>query len=907
METGTERWIRGVALSFTTVSVDPGCVTPARSQFFLVTMRLLPKLLLFLSAVLLFVEPVRRTFAQGSGEERYRLPPKSMLDILDTPPPPVARISPDRRWLAVVERDLEETTVAELAEPLLMLAGQRFKPNPTTRIEKVGITRVTLRRLEGGLERTLLPQPGERLGELVWVRRSASGGELGYVAISDTRMEVHLFDANTGLDRRVEAPGLTGRVSDLTFTLTGSHLAFSESTAAGVSIWIVDTQTARATRMPGLSVNHVNGGFQWLKGQPPLIAQVRVPGEAPASTEVPTGPIVQESSGRAGSARTYQDLLKSPQDEALFAHYFTNQVVTVAVDGTVTKVGPPGIHTSVSAAPNGAYLLVSTIQRPFSYQVPLFAFPRRTAVWDRSGREVAVVVDTPLRDNPPSARDAVVPGIRSVQWRPDVPATLVLLEALDGGDPRRDVSKRDRVSLLNPPFTGPATVFFESELRMAGVQWIGPNLAWVNERSARAARIRTWAVDPENPAASPRLLRDRSSEDRYGDPGTLVMVDHPTEPREIPLRSSDGRWVYLAGQGAAKDGARPFLDRFDSMENRTERVWQSTPPHYEELLPGMILDSEARRFVFTRESPTQRPNYFLHDGDSVQALTDLPDPSPWFAQVKGELVRYRRADGIELSATLYLPPGYDMARDGRLPFFLWAYPREFLTEEGASQVVGSPLQFKRPAKQDHLLLLTQGYGVLDGPTMPIVGKDGKEPNDRYVEQLVASAQAAVDYLVERGVADRDRMAVGGHSYGAFMTANLLAHCDLFRTGIARSGAYNRTLTPFGFQAEPRTYWQAPDIYNQMSPFSHAHLIKEPILLIHGMRDSNAGTFPLQSERMFAALKGNGATVRYVQLPLESHGYAAKESRRHVLWEMVTWLDLHTKPRSKPPGETAPRG
>lgn len=534
------------------------------------------------------------------------------------------------------------------------------------------------------------------------------------------------------------------------------------------------------------------------------------------------------------------------------------------------------------------------------------AFPRRTAVWDLSGREVAVVVDTPLRDNPPSARDAVVPGIRSVQWRTDAPATLVLLEALDGGDPRRPAPKRDRLSLLSAPFLGPSTVFFESELRMAGAQWIAPDLAFVTERSSRTARLRTWAVDPRSPAAPARLLRDRSSEDRYGDPGTLVMVNHPTETREVPLRSDDGRWLYLVGPGASKEGARPFLDRYDPVENRTERLWQSTPPHHEEIDATMVLDSQARRFVFKRESPTQWPNYFLRDGDVVKPLTDLPDPSPWFARVKGELVRYRRADGVELSATLYLPPDYDRARDGPLPFFLWAYPREFLTEEGASQVAGSPHQFKRPAKQDHLLLLTQGYGVLDGPAMPIVGKDGREPNDRYVEQLVASAQAAVDYLVSRGVADPDRLAVGGHSYGAFMTANLLAHCDLFRAGIARSGAYNRTLTPFGFQAEPRTYWQAPDIYNQMSPFTHAHLVNEPILLIHGMRDSNAGTFPLQSERMFAALKGNGATVRYVQLPLESHGYVAKESRRHVLWEMVTWLDRHVKSAERPARTAASR-
>ena len=375
----------------------------------------------------------------------------------------------------------------------------------------------------------------------------------------------------------------------------------------------------------------------------------------------------------------------------------------------------------------------------------------------------------------------------------------------------------------------------------------------------------------------------------------------------MPLRSADGRWLYLRGAGAAKDGARPFLDRLDLTALKTERLWQSSPPHYENLLE--VLDPEAKRIVFSRESPTERPNLYLRElpGGDAKQLTDLPDPAPWFARVKGELVRYQRPDGIQLNATLYLPPGYDKERDGALPFFFWAYPREFLTEQGASQLSGSPLQFKRPARQDHLLLLALGYGVLDNPTMPIVGKDGHEPNDTYVEQLVANARAAIDHLAERGVADRNRIGIGGHSYGAFMTANLLAHSDLFRAGIARSGAYNRTLTPFGFQAEPRTYWQAAETYHEMSPFTHAPKINEPILLIHGMRDSNSGTFPVQSERMFAALKGNGGNVRYVQLPLEDHGYGARESRRHVLWEMITWLDKYVKiPPRHPPRPRRPR-
>jgi dipeptidyl aminopeptidase/acylaminoacyl peptidase len=459
------------------------------------------------------------------------------------------------------------------------------------------------------------------------------------------------------------------------------------------------------------------------------------------------------------------------------------------------------------------------------------------------------------------------------------------------------VPKRDRISLHRAPFSGEPQPLLETELRFGGLNWLGPKVALLTDLSRQRNRVRTWVIDPSLPGGgTPRLLWDFNPEDRIAAPGNLVFSYDPALDRQVPVTSADGRWYYLTGPGASRDslGDRPYLDRIEIATGKTERLWQSGPPHYEVLVA--LLDPAARRAVVRRESPTERPDFYLRDlrSSRLTRLTSLPDPAPFFSTVKSEQITYRRPDGVKLSGTLYLPPGYDKARDGKLPFFLWAYPQEFRSEEAASQVAGSPFQFRRPSRADHLLLLAAGYGVLDDPAMPIVGKDGKEPNDAYVEQLVASAQAAIDKLEELGVGDRNRMGVGGHSYGAFMTGNLLAHSDLFKAGIARSGAYNRTLTPFGFQAEPRTYWQAPEVYDVMSPFHHADKIKEPILLIHGTHDNNQGTFPIQSERMFAALKGNGGNVRYVQLPLESHGYIAKESRRHVVWEMVNWLDTYVK-------------
>jgi dipeptidyl aminopeptidase/acylaminoacyl peptidase len=456
---------------------------------------------------------------------------------------------------------------------------------------------------------------------------------------------------------------------------------------------------------------------------------------------------------------------------------------------------------------------------------------------------------------------------------------------------------RDRVFMLAAPFSGTPVVLADLTMRYGGMTWGRSNFAVLDERWSKTRKTRSWVVDLSRPGSKPRLLWDRSSEDRYTAPGRII-----TEPdangNNVIVFSPDGRSVYLAGQGASAEGDRPFLDRMDITSGRAERLWRSEAPFYEEVIA--LLDNRASRAITKRESVKDVPNYFVRSipSGALAQLTSFKDPAPEFAGVTSQLVTYRRNDGVQLSATLYLPPGY-RPDQGKLPFLLWAYPREFRSRAAAAQVVGSPYRFTRPSGASHLYALLGGYGILDGPTMPIIGEGTSEPNDTYVEQLTASAQAAIDKIVEMGVADRERIGIGGHSYGAFMTANLLAHSKAFRAGIARSGAYNRTLTPFGFQAEERTYWEAPEIYERMSPFTYAHHIKAPILLIHGMADDNSGTFPVQSERFYSALKGNGARVRYVQLPAEAHGYRARESIGHTLYEMLNWLDLYVKPGRGP--------
>jgi dipeptidyl aminopeptidase/acylaminoacyl peptidase len=425
------------------------------------------------------------------------------------------------------------------------------------------------------------------------------------------------------------------------------------------------------------------------------------------------------------------------------------------------------------------------------------------------------------------------------------------------------------------------------------VTWARGDLAIAREGNSRQRKNRVWVFDPSGRAA-PRMLWERSSEDRYTDPGQFVTTRNALG-RNVLRLAADGRAVFLMGSGASAEGDRPFLDRYELNTGRTQRLFHSAAPYYESVVD--ILDDRGQRLLTNRESQTEPANYWIRETVrriAPMQITKFVDPAPEFANVRREVVRYTRKDGVQLQATVYLPPGYDKARDGAIPFLLWAYPREFGSADAASQVIGSPHRFTRPGGSSHLFALLQGYGVMDDPTMPIIGIDGAEPNDTYVEQLTTSAEAAVDHIVSMGVADRARIAVGGHSYGAFMTANLLAHTSLFQAGIARSGAYNRTLTPFGFQGEERSYWQAAELYERMSPFTYADKIKTPILLIHGMADNNTGTYPIQSERMFAALKGNGGTTRYIQLPAESHGYSARESVGHTLFEMLNWLDQYVK-------------
>jgi len=795
----------------------------------------------------------RTAFAQGTSANQlgYQMPPKAIADLAEAPLTPAVSIGPDRDWMLIMEHP-KLPPVSELAQPELGLAGLRINPRTNGPSRSSYFTGLTLKKIIDGTEKPITGLPSE------------------------------------------------ARISNVTWSPDGKRIAFARIHDSGIELWIAEVSTGQAAQLTQAQLNSAYGRpFYWLSDSQTILCII-IPadrGSAPETPEVPSGPVVQENAGRKAPARTYQDLLKDTHDEALFEYYLTSQVLKLKLSGESLHIGSPGIIGRAEPSPNGEYILAEIIHRPFSYLVPVYRFPKRVEVWDPEGNLVHEVVDLPLAEEVPIDFDAVPTGPRSLGWRSEVPATLYWAEAQDGGDPKNAAEVRDKVFMLAAPFKDKPSVMASLGLRFDNIHWGREELALVWESWWKTRRTRTWIVRPDSPEDEPQVLFDRSREDRYSDPGRPVL--HPTSMgTRVLLTADSGRKIFLTGEGASPEGNRPFLDKLDLSTKETERLWRSESPYYESL--AQLMDDEGQRLLTRRESEKEPPNYFLRDlkENELQQLTYFPDPTPQLADVKKEMIRYQRDDGINLTATLYLPPGYS-TDDGPLPMIMWAYPREFKSADAAGQVTDSPHRFVRIGTSSPLFWLTQGYAILDSPTMPIIGEGDKDPNDNYVEQLVASAKAAVDEAVRRQVADRDRVAIGGHSYGAFMTANLLAHSNLFRAGIGRSGAYNRTLTPFGFQAEERTFWEAPEVYFEMSPFMHAEKLETPILLIHGIADNNSGTFPIQSERFYHALKGHGAIARLVMLPHESHGYRAYESIMHMLWEMDEWLDKYVK--------NAPRG
>ncbi|MCU0458346.1 MAG: prolyl oligopeptidase family serine peptidase [Bacteroidales bacterium] len=775
----------------------------------------------------------------------YQLPPEAIVSLIDAPQTPSVLLSPDNQTMLLLHRP-GLPSIADLSQPELRLAGIRFDPATNGPSRGQSVNRISAMKTDGTVIGDLKGLPADpRLGEVTWSHDS-------------------------------------------------KRFAFTNTTDNSVELWVADAATMTARKID----EGLNGLFrrsmEWLADG--SLVYLRIPagrGKAPVASTVPAGPAIQESAGVRGESRTFQDLLGSVDDEKIFEYYATSELVRW--DGTTTAtVGTRGIITDVSPSPDGKWALVTITGKPFSYVVPYYYFPSRTEIWDMQGNMVRRLLEKPLQENLPRGYDVVNPGPRSYNWRSDRPATLMWVEALDGGDYHaKEMQYHDQVYILEAPFAGDPVPYIATEKRYQGIIWGNDNMAMLMEGLSKSRVRVTGSFNPANPQATLKKIWELNSDDRYNNPGFPVTVPNAWG-RNVLLLADKGRSIYLTGPGASPEGDRPFMDKYDLRTGKTTRLWRSEAPYYETV--SEFIDPARGLLLTVRQSVTEVPNYFIRDlhRGTLKQVTTFENPYPQLAGVHKELVTYKRNDGIDLSFTLYLPAGYDKAKDGPLPTILWAYPREFNDPSMAGQVSGSPYTFTRISPSSVLVYVTQGYAVLNDASFPIVGAEGKEPNDTFVEQLVANAGAAINKAVEMGVTDPERVAASGHSYGAFMTAHLLSHSRLFAAGIARSGAYNRSLTPFGFQNERRSFWEAPELYLELSPFTHALKVKDPLLLIHGMADDNQGTFPIQSERYYAALKGAGAVTRLVLLPNEAHGYTARESILHMHWEYLRWLDKYVK-------------
>ncbi len=800
------------------------------------------------------------------AQDGYRTPPQEVVDILDIAPAPAASVSPDGKWMVVTSLQ-GMPTIVDRAAPFRRLGGVRV--NVAT---------------NGPYD--LDPYD---------MHSSYTGQGIGY----------RLINLETREARDLSVP--TAKLGVPMWSPDSSRFAFLHTTDTGIELWITDVATGEAHALSGPSINAArsidyqsDGPCNWMKDSLRILCHFVPEGRGPAPVEgVPTGPSIQESDGQKAPVWTFTNLLTDKFDEKLYDYYMTSQPMLVdVVSGTKTAVGAPAIYQQLTPSPEGQYLLAVKIVEPYSYTIPASRFPKEVDVLSADGTLVHHVASVPANNGGPESLGWAPDALRGFAWRPSAEPALLYVEPLDHGNPKQDAEYRDRVMLLDAPFTGEAKELLRTTSRVVsnGPSWYSQSLFAFTEDGGQAMvkqftwgtrETNMWLVDAGGTGAAAKKLWEHNDDDWYGDPGTVV-----TRADSSVLRQN-GDWIYLTGEGGSPDGDHPFLSRYNLATGVTERLFETSGANYEQVVE--VLDDDASKIVTRYETSLDPANYILHDlsADTKTALTSIPRPENALTYSSKELVHYTRADGIPLSGTLYLPPNYKPG--DKVPTVVWAYPREFADAQGAGQVRGTSYAFSGTsagAPTDYMLFLTQGYAVLADASMPIVG--GLEANDTYVEQLVANAQAAVDMLVEKGVTDRDRIGVAGLSYGAFMTANLLTHSDLFAAGYALNGAYNRTLTPFGFQRERRTFWEAPEIYYAMSPFMHATEINEPFLMFHGEIDSNTGTYPIQSQRLFQAIKGLGGKARLVMLPFEDHIYAARETRLDVLAEAFDWFDKYVK-------------
>lgn len=772
----------------------------------------------------------------------YQKPSAEILKLADYERPPSVLMNSKKDWVVFTYRPTYKT-LEDLSQNEMKLGGLRINPVTNISSSMIYSNNLKIRKLNDKNE--------------IQVKNLPSHSKIAYVSFSPDEKK----------------------------------LAFTNTTAKGVELWIVDMETASAKKITADNLNaNLGMPYIWYNDSQSFLIRTLPQNRAAllnADEDLPTGPIVSTADGKVSQNRTYQDLLKNPQDEKNFETLTASEIYNVDLTGNLKKLKDQDMYAGLSFSPDGSYLLATIIKKPFSYIVPLSRFPSTTVVYDMKGNTVKTVNDVPLNEIMPKGFSSVRTGKREMEWRSDAPATLTYAEALDGGDQSKTAEYRDEIFTWEAPFTAAPKSFFKTKQRYKDLVWTNDHYAIVSEGWYDTRNTKSYLLDLSS--GESKVFDDRNYQDVYSDPGHFNTTKNQYGRSVVDMK---GGKAYLIGDGFTKDGQHPFIDEMDIKSLKKKRLYTSNLKNAKEGIVD-ILNPSKGEILTTQQSPSQYPNYFKKNikSNKAEAVTNFANPFESIKDVYKEVITYKRNDGVTLTGTLYLPANYDRkTKKEKLPLLIWAYPREYKDKDTAGQSTQNDNDFTFPTYGSFVYWTAKGYAVLDNAAFPIVGEGKTEPNDTFIPQLVANAAAAIDAVDHLGYIDRKKVAVGGHSYGAFMTANLLTHSNLFACGIARSGAYNRTLTPFGFQSEQRNYWDVPEIYNTMSPFMHADKMKTPLLLIHGDADNNPGTFTLQTERYFQALKNLGAPVKMVLLPKEAHSYQAKENILHVLWEQDQFLE-----------------
>lgn len=778
----------------------------------------------------------------------YQKPPKEILELADYQRAPSVSMDSKKINMMLTYRNTYKT-LEDLNQDELRLGGVRINPNTNISSTVTYLNNIKLRKLNDKNE-----------------------------------IQVQNLPSNP-------------KIANLSWSPDDSKIAFTNTGKDGLELWIIDVASAKANKISDLKLNaNLGEAYNWFADSKALLVKV-IPSDRPAlidsKKDLPSGPTVSTSTGAKAPNRTFQDLLKNKIDEMNFENIVSCQLYKISLDGKSQLFKDKDMYSNTSFSPDGKYILATTIQKPFSYLVPYNRFPAKQVVYDLDGKEIKTVNEIALSEVLPKGFMAVRKGKRSMTWRNDKAATLVYVEALDEGNPENKVEYRDEVFTWDAPFSSNPVSLVKTIQRYEGIIWGNDNVAVLYDSWYDTRNTKTYLINPSDSKQKPIVITDRNSQDIYSDPGDFETNKNMYNRNVLSIEDNK---AFLIGAGHTPKGQFPFVDEFDLKTQKTKRLYQS---EYTDKIEDILAFTDFKKgeVLVQIQSKSEYPNYFkrnIRKKNELNQITDFKNPFESIKDVHKELIKYKRKDGVELSGVLYLPKGYDKNSKEKLPLLIWAYPAEYKDKNSAGQTNNNPNEFTFPYYGSFVYWVTRGYAVLDDAAFPIIGEGKEEPNDTFLPQLIDNAEAAINAVDSLGYIDRNKVAVGGHSYGAFMTANLLTHSKLFACGIARSGAYNRTLTPFGFQNEQRNYWEASTVYNTMSPFMNAEKMKTPLLLVHGDADNNPGTFSLQSERYFQALKGLGAPVRLLLLPKEAHSYVAKENIFHLLWEQDQFLEKNLK-------------